>query len=144
MVRIDVDAGAYLFHRHSRHARKDVGKHARMRRIQVLDQHECHARVHGHGLQELRERLNAACRGADAYHGKRRGVLAYGSAIRSSGLLPLAVLLGFPGEGWLASFRSCHGATLSPTRCLKAKHCAEREAKSIPPGPSTPARVVWV
>ena len=56
--------------RQPRDAGKQLGEFAFMLRVEMLDQHEGHARILRQFLQEFRKRLVAARRSADADHRK--------------------------------------------------------------------------
>jgi hypothetical protein len=50
----------HLVHRHRRRPRQDLGERAVMLRVEMLDEHETHARVHRQPLQQPGERLEPA------------------------------------------------------------------------------------
>ena len=66
VVRFQRFAALNCVHRHRRHARENVRERARVRRILMNDHDEREAGVFGDGAEELADRFEAACRGADA------------------------------------------------------------------------------
>ena len=71
VVRLDAHAVLGLADRHRRRLGQRLGEEARVRRIEVLDEHERHPGVGRERAEQLRERLEPAGRGADADDGKR-------------------------------------------------------------------------
>jgi hypothetical protein len=62
-------------HRHGGVRREQGHQQALVYRIEVLDQHECHARVGRQIVEECGKRVQAARRGADR-HGQERQMVA--------------------------------------------------------------------
>ena len=88
-IRGDGDAFGYLNHRHSRRFGKQFRKDAFMLRRQMLDQHECHPRIHWQRREQLFKCLETAGRGADADYGIRKRRDRRGDLVGSSHTLRL-------------------------------------------------------
>ena len=75
VVRLDPHAVLDVAHGHGRAPREDLADVALPRGIQVKDEHECHAGVGRHGIEQCRGGLQAACRRAHADDRKWQGRL---------------------------------------------------------------------
>ena len=70
VVRLDRDLALHLDHRHLGMPAEQLGQVALARRIQVRDHDERHAGVARHGIEQLFQRVQPACRRANADDGK--------------------------------------------------------------------------
>ena len=67
VIGLDRCVGLNLYHGHARAPPDQLRHEASVGRVQVLDEHERHAAGGGQRAEELRERVEAACRRAQAY-----------------------------------------------------------------------------
>ena len=70
MVGLDPHAVLRLTHRHFGGAADELGHHALVVRVEMLDDHERHAGARRHVRKKALEGLQASCRGAHADHGE--------------------------------------------------------------------------
>src|SRR5262249_25119638 len=127
-----------LANRHGRKAGQQRRERAFMSRIEVLHEHKGHARFAGQRLEQLRHRLQAACRGANPDDGKRapaeplrRQGRALGSFIRGP-IDPGTVEWWLGSHGSVASGYWDQTALLSPSPAA----CQTKNAARSPGAPS--------
>ena len=67
VIRLDPQLVRDFLHRHRRGPAQELRERALMLRIEMLHEHEAHARIDRQVLEQRRERLESASRGADAH-----------------------------------------------------------------------------